>query len=129
MKNKLSSRNVRLEYYDNILMVSCREELEIDIDVVQEMTRLRKEISQGESCIACFDARNVRSISKEAREYASSNEGQEDVKAMAVLTDSHFTKLLSNFLIKIDFKKNDSKMPIKLFTTKEDALSWLKRYE
>lgn len=129
MGGKLNSRYVDLEYCDNIVKARYAEELEVNIAVAIELIQLRKEVSQNENCLLFIDARNIKSISKEARSYVSSKEGQQNLKATAILTTSNFVKLLSNFLIRIDLKKESSTMPIKLFTTEKDAIAWLKQYE
>ena len=68
--------------------------------------------------------RHLTSISKEALEYAASDEAAMDILVGAILIDNMFTQVLVNFWLKV----NKPKTPTKLFTNESEAFSWLKTF-
>lgn len=128
-KKELNSDIVDLEYAEKVVIARYKEGLSVDLEVAKRLIELRKEVSDNEECLLYIDARNLVSITKEARKYVASDEGQENLKATAILTDSSFLRILSNFLIRIDLKKESSRLPIKMFKSESEALNWLKQFK
>lgn len=129
MGKELNTDIVDLCYEENIVIARYKEGLAVDLDVAKQLIKQRKEVSNNEKCLLFIDARNLVSITKKARDYVSSDEGQENLKATAILTDSNFLRILSNFLIRIDLKKKSSDLPIRMFKSEKEALDWLNQFK
>ena len=83
------------------------------------------ELSGGRSTLALIDGRNMKSITKEAREYYTGEETVKITKACALLVSSPLTRTIGNFFFKI----NKPKYPMKLFSSEIEAIAWLKGFE
>ncbi|MEP1033167.1 hypothetical protein [Ekhidna sp.] len=92
----------------------------LDIDVAKHMVKDRIEFKDGTSYPTLFDIRNVKSTSKDARDYLA-NEGNELVVASALLVNSSVTKMIGNFFITV----SKPKKPTKIFTDESRAIEWL----
>jgi hypothetical protein len=67
------------------------------------------------------DIRKNKGISKEARDYYALEKTFPERIGIALLIESHFSKILANFFL--GFSK--PMIPTKLFTSKEEAFIWL----
>ncbi|MEY2867688.1 MAG: hypothetical protein RIR01_88 [Bacteroidota bacterium] len=117
-----SVKNDYIEFWleNGILFSKFREGVEIDVERMKGVVRLREEISNGENQCWLYDLGNVKFITKEARDYADKY-GQNYLKVVAVIVDSHITKFIYNTYIKL--KKPI--MPFLVFTNREKAVEWL----
>jgi hypothetical protein len=70
------------------------------------------------------DIRNVKTISREVREYLGRPENVATIKAGAMLTGSPLSKLVGNLFLQ--FSK--PKFPTKMFSDEQKAAEWLKQY-
>jgi hypothetical protein len=68
------------------------------------------------------DMREIRSITREARLFASSADAIQVVKAVALLIGSPVSRVIGNFFLGI----NKPPYPTRIFTSEAEALSWLK---
>lgn len=66
----------------------------------------------------------VKSVSRDARKYYSSEESAQTIAAAALLISSELSKILANFFMGI----NRPIMPVKLFTSKDEAIDWLSSF-
>lgn len=72
-----------------------------------------------------IDARRLRNVDREARQFSVGEEAATPwIKAMAVLA-SPITKVLGELFNRI----NKPPYPIRLFTSEDEALRWLRNYE
>lgn len=71
-----------------------------------------------------MDISNIRSISKEARTYFSSNEASRRTKVMAMLIGSSVSRIIGNVYLDLDHPP----YPVRLFTSKEKAFEWLRLF-
>jgi len=67
----------------------------------------------------------VKSISREARGYLSSEAPAKYTNACAILTNSPIGRVIGNFLIGL----NKTIYPTRLFNTEEEAIEWLKNFK
>jgi hypothetical protein len=81
-------------------------------------------INQGKPVPVLADIRAGRGIDRETREYYSSKEGLVSTRALALLVESPFTRVMANFFIGI----NKPPVPTRLFTSEEEAIAWLKTF-
>lgn len=103
------------EYSPNIVM---------DINVATELVQNRMEYTGGKNVYALVDVVNVKSITKEAREYMSHPEtGSRGLLAGAFISNKPVTTMLTNLFLAI----NKPSVPVKFFTNKDEGLKWLKK--
>ena len=81
-------------------------------------------LMDGKKGVALVDIRNIKSITKNAREYYSGPETAKVTKACAILVGSPLTKVIGNFYMRI----NKTIFPLKLFSSESSAISWLKGF-
>lgn len=117
---------VKMVYEDGILRGKYNASLTIDIDVAKAAVEYRKKLTNYKQAPILVDSRGVIEITKEARNYFSSDEGYQLLSAAAILIESKFTSYLANFFLNVNLKKTP--VPIKLFTSETEALKWLENY-
>lgn len=125
MANKQETEYAKFEFKDGIIFIYYKS-IVFDLEVAKQAVRIRKEISDYTTCPMLVDARNLKELTKEARDYLGSETGTELLKANAVLIKSAFTAYLVNFTIKVNFKK--ATVPIKMYDDEEKALDWLRTF-
>lgn len=96
---------------------------EIELQDAIENTKSVIQVSQGKSYPMLVDTREIRSISKEARDHFSMRNRKGAVNAIAVLVGSPISVVVGNFFMGL----NKPAVPTKLFTTPEKAFKWLKK--
>ncbi len=97
----------------------------MDLVAARESVSARLLAAEGKDYLFLIDARKVNSITKEARDFLASDEGSKHVIASALVIESKVGKLLGNFFLQI----SKPKVPLKLFTNKNDALDWLNSFQ
>lgn len=107
------------------ILHSCYKVDHIDLDIAKSGVKLRHEFIKGQSFPLFVDMTNVKTSTKEARDYLAQGEAVDLVKAVAMLTTSYVTVLMVKFFLAF----NKPKLPLQLFTSKEDALKWLKKFK
>lgn len=95
---------------------------EIDLDTAKRATQEKLAFTKGRSFLSLVDYSKVKKTSKEARDYFTQEEASKDITALAILSESYLGNIIVNFYLKISIPK----FPTKLFTNKEDAVTWLK---
>jgi|ERR1017187_1621548 hypothetical protein len=70
------------------------------------------------------DVSSIRSVTKEARDYMSSDIAIKNVSASAFLAGSVISKLMATFFLSY----NKPNVPIKIFTDRNEALKWLGQF-
>lgn len=109
---------------DDIVFFKYAPALDMDIDVAKEMVASRLEYTKGESVYALIDLTNLKSTTKEARDYMNSPEGGlRGITAGAFLSNNVVPTLLINIYLKV----NNPPVPAKFFTSEEEALTWLRK--
>lgn len=116
----LENEDVKFQIIDEILFTEFKKNLAITKYNITEIIDLRHKISANQKQYWCLDFNGVKSYSKEAQDYASVY-GQDFLFACATIANTHFAKFMINFFLIV--KK--PKVPLKVFTQKEDAVKWL----
>ena len=83
-----------------------------------------KQLSSGKKRPMFADFTALRSMDPEARAYYTGEQAGALISACAGVTKSKIGKVISNFFI--GFNRPPS--PVKLFTSEEEAIEWLKRF-
>lgn len=122
--NKLENEHIIFWIENGILFSEYKLPFEMTLENSKEIYALRKEISKGEDQLFCYDITHLKSMTKEARDYGELY-GQDDLKASAIIVNSHLTLFIYNAFLKL----KNVKIPVKAFRTKELALHWLNQFK
>ena len=96
--------------------------LEITLEVAQELVENRIQFAEGHPHYILIDFTNVKSVSKEARDFMNSSEGGlKGILGGAFLSNNVVATMFINLFLKIR-KPN---IPARFFTNRHDALDWL----
>ena len=123
----LDTKYVILELINGILMFTYKSEFELTLGIAQEIVKTRLEFTRGKMYPVLIKDDGLKGVTKEARDFLSSQEGVKGVKAGALLSSSFFNAFLGNFFLKITFKKPS--IPARLFTDREVAIKWLEQFK
>lgn len=95
---------------------------EIDLDRAKKLVETRLSYAGGKPSYYLIDLSNLKSVTKEAREYMSDpNGGLNGILAGAFISN----KLLTTVIVNLFFQINRPVVPARFFTKKKDALEWL----
>lgn len=118
--------NISLWYedHDDVLFFTYTPHIEIDISVAKALVKNRLDYAGNKDVYVIVDINNIKSVTKEAREYMSQPEnGLKGILAGAFISNKPLTTVVINFFLTI----NKPSVPAKFFTNKDDALSWIKK--
>jgi hypothetical protein len=124
----MTSANSLVNFYleHDILTIEFAEGITIDLPKAKEIVTARQKFTNGQSYPCLGIARKSITLTKEARDYFSSEEGMRGIKANAFVADSVFKMFLANFFLSVSVSKK--RFPSKIFTDKQKALHWLKQF-
>jgi hypothetical protein len=112
------------EFKDKILHFIIKEE-SVDYKLINDATNTRlNHLLKDKSYPLFADCRKIKSITREARERLGEKDGGIGVNAVAMLINSKIQKTIFNFFHSI-YK---APVPTRLFTNKEKALEWLRKF-
>lgn len=72
-----------------------------------------------------IDARGIKSITRDARNFFTTNGRQTNTLAFAIIIDSSVSKVVGNFFLGI----NKPAVPTKLFLDESNAVEWLSKFK
>lgn len=109
---------------EDIVLFRYSPKVEIDLTIAHELVENRLDFAAGKSIYALIDFTNVKSVTKEARDYMNSAEGGlQGISGGAFLSNNVVATLFVNLYLKV----SNPKIPAKFFTSQADALQWLKK--
>jgi len=121
----LETRTAKLTLgHDGILRAVATPVEQQTLEDAQENTRAGVELCGGQPCPMLVDNRQIRSYTKEARSYYTSDEGSKGLLAVALLVDSAVGRVLGNFFL----TATKGRLPVKLFASEQEAIAWLKGF-
>jgi len=110
------------ELYPEILFGIYAPRLEIDLNTAKELIENRVEFAGGKPMYTLLDFTNVKSVTKEARDYMNSPEGGlKGLLGGAFLSNNVVATLFINLFLKVSHPV----IPAKFFTDRTEALNWL----
>lgn len=118
---KVETQFVTLQVIEGILNATYKPSV-IDLEVAKEAVRVRKEYCQNKTFPHLIMDASVAKLTKDARDFLSSEEATEGIAAAAIITNSVFKQTMVNFWITV----TRPKIPVRLFIKKTDAADWLK---
>ncbi len=83
-----------------------------------------RKISKGKRLPLLIDTKTMKSLSREARVYFASEEAAACASAAGIVVGSPVSKVLGNFYLGL----GSPKLPSRLFTSEDEALTWLKGF-
>lgn len=105
---------------DGIMCSIFLIDFELNLKNCIELINFRHDFSKGEKQYWLYDISGLKSMTKEAKDYASKY-GQDYLHAAAIIVHSHMQKFLINTFIIV--KKPD--IPTRVFTDRSKAKKWL----
>ena len=118
--------SIGTHYIENdVLYIIFKDGADVDLEGILESKQARIDLQQGNPMKILVDLRGLFHISKEAREVAAEDQHADMSIAMALVSNSLGTRMISNFFIKF----NKPKSPTKMFTNKDKALLWLNEFK
>lgn len=94
------------------------------LEHAKEAVALYERITKQIPVPLLVDFTKVKHMTREAREYYSSEENAKKMKALGIVTSSNIGRMVANFFIGINKVRN----PVRIFNSYEEAMQWLKQY-
>ena len=107
---------------DGIARTKVKENAEVTLEDARANSVLVNSFFVDEKFPILIDSRGIKSISREARSFFTTNGRATNTMAFAILIDSAVSKVVGNFFLGI----NKPAVPTKLFVDEELALQWLR---
>lgn len=108
---------------EGFLRGECFDGAEQTLADAEEQLREQRPLAGGKPRPFLMDISRVRSLSRDARnKYANSPEARALFSCVALLVGSPLSRAVGNFFIGL----NKPLMPTRLFTSRTDALAWLR---
>ncbi|HMI66313.1 MAG TPA: hypothetical protein VK517_09775 [Cyclobacteriaceae bacterium] len=124
MMKQIETQDVFFSIEDGILFCSYKAHLEIDIVTARRIIKNRIDFMDGQLYPILIDFSNMKSATKEARDYMNSSEGGlNGLLGGAFLSKSVVATLFINLYLKV----NNPAIPARFFTNRDEAITWLKR--
>lgn len=109
---------------DGIVRMIQVPELDLTLEDAQECVEALLKVRQGKRHPLLIDARRMRSISRDARQYFASDEVSKLSLAFAMIVDTPLSRILANFYMGL----NKPQLPSRLFASEAEAVEWLQGY-
>jgi hypothetical protein len=109
---------------DGIVRTKVKPQAEVTIKESLENSDAVNSFKTEKKYPLLIDSRNIKSISKEARDHFSIQNRETRINSFAVIIDSPLSRIIGNFFMGL----NKPSVPAKLFNNEEDAVVWLKQY-
>jgi len=98
---------------------------EVDLEVANHMITTRVEACGEKTYPFLGDVSSVKTITKDARSAFAEGDGIKNMNACALVVGSPVNRLLGNFFLSV----SKPTIPTRLFTSHEDALTWLSTFK
>jgi len=118
---------LEFEFIEDILI--CRFlGKKMTMDFAVSALKKRLEVTNGKDWTVLICVSNITSVPKPVRDYLSSDEAKQGIKASAIISNSPISNMIINFFLGInDLTKED--FPSKIFSSEEKGLKWLKKIQ
>ncbi len=108
---------------DGYILTKVKPDSEILLQDAKDNTAAVIKVSGDSNFPILVDLRQIKSISKEARDHFSMRGRKPHVTAIAMLVKSPVSRIIGNFFLGL----NRPTVPTRLFTSEVDAKTWMKR--
>src|SRR5687767_5776752 len=109
---------------DGVARTQVKPGAEVVLEDARENSRIVNSLNGPERFPLLIDTRQIKSISKEARDHFSLRGRSSRVNGFAILIDSPLSKIIGNFFMGL----NKPRVPARLFTSEEQAAAWCRKF-
>ena len=109
---------------DGIFNVTFKKDTVLSFEYAKRLVHQRLKMSNNIDFPLYIDIRGILSVDGKTRKYLRSGEGTQNAMAAAIHVASPISKFLGNLFITVD--KPDK--PTKLFTNRDKAIKWLRKF-
>lgn len=109
---------------DGIMRTRVKPNAEIFVEHALENTKAVEQFFYGKKFPLIVDIREIKSISKEARDHFSMKDRKSAVSSIAIIINSQLSRIIGNFFMGL----NKPAVPVKLFSSELEAVKWSKQY-
>lgn len=109
---------------DGIARTKVKKGSEVKLEHAQENSLVVNSFYVDRKFPLLIDARGIKSISRDARNFFTTNGRATNTLAFAIIIDSSVSKVVGNFFLGI----NKPAVPTKLFSDDKSAVKWLKQF-
>ena len=120
--SKVENNYVQAWISDDLLYMVYKKGAIIGLDAAKEIVKLRMSLSAGKAYNVICYYNNIEVVSTEAKKYLAAKESCQEVKKVAFIVNSLFTKHVGNAFISF----NKPPVPVKLFVNEKEGIDWLK---
>lgn len=106
---------------DGIARTKVKQNSEVVLEDAMENSKVVNSFYVDEKFPLLIDARGIKSITRDARTFFTTNGRETNTMAFAILIDSSVSRVVGNFFLGI----NKPAVPTKLFSNEKDAVKWL----
>lgn len=106
---------------DGIARTKVKRNAEVVLEDAKENSLVVNSFYIDEKFPLIIDARGVKSITREARNFYTTKGRETNTMAFAILIDTSVSKVVGNFFLGI----NKPAVPTRLFTSEKEAARWL----
>ena len=124
MKKVLDTPYVYYELRGDLLVVTYKKDLKVNPEMAKDIIKERHEFTNNRPVVLLVYNQGVVRMDKKAREFLSSGDGVKGIIAAGIVVGSPFTSFMANFFVSV----NKPKMPVRVFSNSEDALTWLQKF-
>lgn len=124
MDKVLDTPYVYYELRGDLLVVTYKKDLKVNPEMAKEIIKERHDFTNNKPVVLLVYNQGVVRMDKKAREYLSSGDGVKGIIAAGIVVGSPFTSFMANFFVSV----NKPKMPVRVFSNSEDALTWLQKF-
>lgn len=123
-KRQVKTKTAKMCIEDGILHCKLLPNSEINLVDAKEIVNQTLKLCHGKNIPILGDLSEAKYISIESRKYLSGQEANKAASSLAIIANTMVGKIIGNFLIGL----NKPSYPVKLFTSEEKALDWLKQF-
>lgn len=109
---------------DGICVTVTKPMAEIRLEDAVENTIIVTGLFIGKKFPLLIDSRNIKSMSREARQHFSTNGRETKINCMAIMVKSPLSRVIGNFFMGL----NKPQVPARLFDNETEAIEWLKQH-
>ena len=109
---------------DGIARTKVKPGIEITLELAMENSKAVNSLFTTKKFPLLIDARGIRSMTREGREYFSTRGRDTNTLAFGIIIKSPISRSIGNFFLGL----NKPAVPTRLFDNEENAVKWLKQY-
>ncbi len=107
---------------DGIVIIRFESDITVTLEVMQEFAKNQLELAGGKKVPILIVTKNIKAMTRNARQFVGKEAITEHTSAMAVVVESYLERVLGKFFMGF----NRPPFPTKLFFSVEDGIEWLR---